>query len=98
MMYVLSGNAYDDTLLAKFESIYTDSGDHSSTMVSMSNHFPCESFFKCFSYLFDSFNVLQLVLNVEQGLPVLSEWLCFNRVTARIRQGFEVGPARFLFR
>jgi len=28
-----SGNASDDTLLAKFESIYTDSGDHSSTMV-----------------------------------------------------------------
>ncbi|KAF3321404.1 Outer envelope protein of [Carex littledalei] len=64
------GNPYDDTLLAKFESIYTDSGDYSSTM---------------------------LVLNVEQGLPVLPEWLCFNRVTARIRQGFDVGPARFLF-
>uniref|UniRef100_A0A0A9DCV1 Uncharacterized protein n=1 Tax=Arundo donax TaxID=35708 RepID=A0A0A9DCV1_ARUDO len=28
-----SGKAYDDTLLAKFESVYTDSGDHSSTMV-----------------------------------------------------------------
>ena len=28
-----SGHDYDDTLLAKFESIYTDSGDHSSTMV-----------------------------------------------------------------
>jgi uncharacterized membrane protein len=27
------GNAYDDTLLAKFESIYTDFGDHCSTMV-----------------------------------------------------------------
>jgi hypothetical protein len=28
-----SGHDYDDTLLAKFESVYTDSGDHSSTMV-----------------------------------------------------------------
>ncbi|XP_039788603.1 outer envelope protein 80, chloroplastic-like isoform X2 [Panicum virgatum] len=52
-----SGNASDDTLLAKFESIYTDSGDHSSTM---------------------------FVFNVEQGLPVLPEWLSFNRVTARL--------------
>ncbi|CAN6246794.1 unnamed protein product [Urochloa humidicola] len=64
-----SGNAYDDTLLGKFESIYTDSGDHSSTM---------------------------FVFNVEQGLPVLPEWLSFNRVTARLRQGYEIGPARLL--
>ncbi|OEL18632.1 Outer envelope protein 80, chloroplastic [Dichanthelium oligosanthes] len=64
-----SGNTYDDTLLAKFESIYTDSGDHSSTM---------------------------FVFNVEQGLPVLPEWLSFNRVTARLRQGYEIGPARLL--
>ncbi|XP_039788602.1 outer envelope protein 80, chloroplastic-like isoform X1 [Panicum virgatum] len=64
-----SGNASDDTLLAKFESIYTDSGDHSSTM---------------------------FVFNVEQGLPVLPEWLSFNRVTARLRQGYEIGPARLL--
>ncbi|XP_072966441.1 outer envelope protein 80, chloroplastic [Typha angustifolia] len=64
-----SGNAYDDTLLAKFESIYTDSADHSSTM---------------------------FVFSMEQGLPLLPEWLCFNRVTARVRQGYEVGPARFL--
>ena len=28
-----SGHDYDDTLLAKFESIYTYSGDHISTMV-----------------------------------------------------------------
>nr|CAB3445976.1 unnamed protein product [Digitaria exilis] len=64
-----SGNAYDDTLLAKFESVYTDSGDHSSTM---------------------------FVFNVEQGLPVVPEWLSFNRVTARLRQGYEIGPARLL--
>ncbi|KAG0492746.1 hypothetical protein HPP92_006144 [Vanilla planifolia] len=34
--------------------------------------------------------------NVEQGIPVLSDWLCFNRVTARARQSVEVGPLRFL--
>ncbi|AQK69636.1 Outer envelope protein 80 chloroplastic [Zea mays] len=64
-----SGHDYDDTLLAKFESIYTDSGDHSSTM---------------------------FVFNIEQGLPVLPEWLSFNRLTARLRQGYEIGPARLL--
>ncbi|GJM90510.1 hypothetical protein PR202_ga06797 [Eleusine coracana subsp. coracana] len=37
------------------------------------------------------------VFNVEQGLPVLPEWLSFNRVTARLRQGYEIGPARLLF-
>lgn len=30
-----SGKTHDDTLLAKFESIYTGSGDHGSTMVSL---------------------------------------------------------------
>ena len=64
-----SGNAYDDTLLAKLESVYTDSGDRSSTM---------------------------FVFNIEQGLPILPEWLSFNRVTARLRQGYEIGPARLL--
>ncbi|XP_020109745.1 outer envelope protein 80, chloroplastic [Ananas comosus] len=64
-----SGRAYDNTLIAKFESIYTDSSDHSSTM---------------------------FVFNVEQGLPFLPEWLCFNRATARVRQGYEIGPARLL--
>lgn len=37
-----------------------------------------------------------LVVNMEQGLPILPEWLCFNRVTARARQGVEVGPVRLL--
>ncbi|XP_066380343.1 outer envelope protein 80, chloroplastic-like [Miscanthus floridulus] len=64
-----SGHDYDDTLLAKFESIYTYSGDHISTM---------------------------FVFNIDQGLPVLPEWLSFNRVTARLRQGYEIGPARLL--
>ncbi|EOA20036.1 hypothetical protein CARUB_v10000309mg [Capsella rubella] len=35
--------------------------------------------------------------NMEQGLPVLPEWLCFNRVTARARKGIHIGPGRFLF-
>jgi outer membrane protein insertion porin family len=34
---------------------------------------------------------------MEQGLPVLPEWLCFNRVTGRARKGIHIGPARFLF-
>ncbi|XP_026658493.1 outer envelope protein 80, chloroplastic-like isoform X2 [Phoenix dactylifera] len=64
-----SGNAYDDMLIAKFESVYTDSSDHSSST---------------------------FAFNMEQGLPVLSEWLCFNRVSARARQGYKIGPARLL--
>ncbi|CAK9146734.1 unnamed protein product [Ilex paraguariensis] len=35
------------------------------------------------------------VFNIEQGLPVWSEWLVFNRVSARARKGFVIGPARF---
>ncbi|XP_059624987.1 outer envelope protein 80, chloroplastic [Cornus florida] len=65
-----SGNNHDDMLLAKFESVYTGSGDPGSSM---------------------------FVFNMEQGLPVLPDWLFFNRVNARSRKGFEVGPARFLF-
>lgn len=41
---------------------------------------------------------LQLVLNMEQGLPVLPEWLVFNRINARARKDLELGPARFLLR
>ncbi|ONH99301.1 hypothetical protein PRUPE_6G023900 [Prunus persica] len=37
-----------------------------------------------------------LVLNMEQGLPVLPEWLVFNRINARARKDLELGPARFL--
>ncbi|KAH7836831.1 hypothetical protein Vadar_006191 [Vaccinium darrowii] len=64
-----SGNTHDDTLLAKFECVYTGSGDPGSSM---------------------------FVFNMEQGLPILPEWLFFNRVNARARKGLEVGPARFL--
>ncbi|XP_050884047.1 outer envelope protein 80, chloroplastic [Lathyrus oleraceus] len=35
------------------------------------------------------------VLNMEQGLPVLPDWLSFTRVNARGRKGVEIGPARF---
>ena len=41
---------------------------------------------------------LQFVFNMEQGLPVLPEWLFFNRVNARARKGIEIGPARLLLR
>ncbi|KAF8396130.1 hypothetical protein HHK36_017742 [Tetracentron sinense] len=36
------------------------------------------------------------VFSMEQGLPVLPEWLFFNRVNARARKGVEIGPARLL--
>ncbi|KAG8389022.1 hypothetical protein BUALT_Bualt02G0186200 [Buddleja alternifolia] len=36
------------------------------------------------------------VFNMDQGIPVSPEWLVFNRVNSRARQGFVVGPARFL--
>ncbi|CAA2992254.1 outer envelope 80, chloroplastic-like [Olea europaea subsp. europaea] len=64
-----SGNNHDDMLLAKLETVYTSSGDPSSSM---------------------------LVFNMDQGIPVLPEWLIFNRVNARTRQGWVVGPARLL--
>lgn len=64
-----SGNTNDETLLAKFECVYTGSGDPGSSM---------------------------FVFNMEQGLPVLPEWLFFNRVNARARKGLDIGPARFL--
>ncbi|PIA54005.1 hypothetical protein AQUCO_00900525v1 [Aquilegia coerulea] len=58
-------------ILAKLESVYTDSGDHGSSM---------------------------LVLNMKQGLPVMPEWLGFNRVNGHARKGMELGPARILIR
>ncbi|KAK6937114.1 Bacterial surface antigen (D15) [Dillenia turbinata] len=64
-----SGKTHDDMLLAKFEGVYTGSGDHGSSV---------------------------LVFSVEQGLPVLPEWLSFNRVNARARKGVEFGPLSFL--
>ncbi|XP_068641814.1 outer envelope protein 80, chloroplastic isoform X2 [Aristolochia californica] len=36
------------------------------------------------------------VFNMEQGLPVFPEWLCFNRMTARARKGLEIGPGKLL--
>ncbi|XP_075520154.1 outer envelope protein 80, chloroplastic [Primulina tabacum] len=64
-----SGKTHDDMLLAKVETVYTRSGDPTSTM---------------------------LVVNMDQGIPASPEWLAFNRVNARARQGFFVGPACFL--
>ncbi|KAI4351321.1 hypothetical protein L6164_005696 [Bauhinia variegata] len=34
--------------------------------------------------------------NVEQGLPLLPEWLSFSRVNARARKGVEIGPTLLL--
>ncbi|KAL4591460.1 hypothetical protein LXL04_004426 [Taraxacum kok-saghyz] len=36
-----------------------------------------------------------LVVNMEQGLPVWSDWLVFNRVTGRARKGLVIGPTCF---
>ncbi|XP_022753573.1 outer envelope protein 80, chloroplastic-like isoform X2 [Durio zibethinus] len=66
-----SGKPYDNMLLAKFESVYTGSGDKGSSM---------------------------FAFNMDQGLPVMPEWLFFNRVNARASKGVEIGPARLLLR
>lgn len=44
------------------------------------------------------FFCLQFVANMEQGLPLFPEWLCFNRISSRARQGFELGPITFMLR
>ncbi|XP_047076562.1 outer envelope protein 80, chloroplastic-like [Lolium rigidum] len=36
------------------------------------------------------------VFNAEQGLPILPQWLRFNRVTSHLKQGYEIGPARLI--
>ncbi|CAM6046827.1 unnamed protein product [Sphagnum compactum] len=36
----------------------------------------------------------QLVFNTEQGLPLAKNWLFFNRINVRARQGLRVGPVR----
>lgn len=64
-----SGKAHDEMLLLKFESVYTGSGDQSSSM---------------------------FVFNMEQGIPVMPEWLNFNRVNARGRTGVGIGPVQLL--
>eukprot|EP00271_Cylindrocystis_brebissonii_P001837 TRINITY_DN1213_c0_g1_i1.p1 TRINITY_DN1213_c0_g1~~TRINITY_DN1213_c0_g1_i1.p1 ORF type:complete len:900 (+),score=147.38 TRINITY_DN1213_c0_g1_i1:214-2913(+) len=38
----------------------------------------------------------QLVTNLEQGVPVASDWLFFNRLTLRARRGFRFGPLRLI--
>ncbi|KAH0740533.1 hypothetical protein KY290_033576, partial [Solanum tuberosum] len=36
------------------------------------------------------------VFNMDQGLPVWSKWLVFNKVNARARKGLVLGPMRLL--
>ncbi|XP_075661302.1 outer envelope protein 39, chloroplastic-like isoform X2 [Castanea sativa] len=38
----------------------------------------------------------KFAVSMEQGLPVLVEWLSFNRVNALVRKGVEIDPARLL--
>ncbi|EFJ33009.1 hypothetical protein SELMODRAFT_84522 [Selaginella moellendorffii] len=40
----------------------------------------------------------QLVLNTEQGLPIAPDWLFFNRVNIRARQGVRIGQVRCITR
>lgn len=42
--------------------------------------------------------VLQLVFNTEQGLPIAADWLFFNRINVRARQGLRLGPFRCIAR
>lgn len=44
------------------------------------------------------FGLLQLKFNMEQGLPVLPDWLFFTRMNARARKDLEIGPAQLLLR
>ncbi|GBG89700.1 hypothetical protein CBR_g49553 [Chara braunii] len=64
-----SRKAYDDMLVAKLETVFTDSGENGSC---------------------------QLVFNTEQGLPIAPDWLFFNRINVRARQGLRMGPMRFI--
>lgn len=41
---------------------------------------------------------LQLVFNTEQGLPIAADWLFFNRINVRARQGLRLGPVRCIAR
>ncbi|TYH04593.1 hypothetical protein ES288_A08G019200v1 [Gossypium darwinii] len=38
------------------------------------------------------------IINMEQGLPVIPDWLYFNRVNARVSKSVKLGPARLLLR
>ncbi|XP_012472982.1 outer envelope protein 80, chloroplastic [Gossypium raimondii] len=38
------------------------------------------------------------IINMEQGLPVMPDWLYFNRVNARASKSVKLGPARLLLR
>ncbi|KAK9221004.1 hypothetical protein WN944_009428 [Citrus x changshan-huyou] len=69
VLFTGSGKTHDDRLIAKFESVYTGSGNHGSSM---------------------------FVFNMEQVLPVLPEWLFFNRVNAHARKGVDISHARLL--
>ncbi|CAI6009885.1 unnamed protein product [Closterium sp. NIES-65] len=64
-----SGRASDDMLIAKLETVYTDSGDNASS---------------------------QLVLSTEQAIPIAPDWLFFNRINARARNGFRIAHARLI--
>ncbi|KAI4382136.1 hypothetical protein MLD38_008135 [Melastoma candidum] len=40
--------------------------------------------------------ICQLALNVEQAVPLMTEWLFFSRVSGRARRGVELVPVRFI--
>ena len=49
-------------------------------------------------FLIMNWLVLQFVLNMEKGVPLLPKWLSFSRVNARAWTGVEIGPARLHLR
>lgn len=84
-------------MLAKLETVYTGSGDHGSSMVCSELNLVLQFKFNSLLLIMNCL-ILQFVLTMEQGLPLLPEWLSFTRVNARARKGVEIGPARLHLR
>lgn len=59
---VYSGKSHDDTLIAKFETVYTGSGDHGSSMVSTLN-----SLHSCFSMRLTLISVVVFAVCIQYG-------------------------------
>ncbi|KAF9619427.1 hypothetical protein IFM89_007002 [Coptis chinensis] len=47
-------------------------------------------------YDFGTHGPSNILFNMEQGLPIMPSWLCFNKVNARARKEIELGFARLV--
>ncbi|KAL8159048.1 hypothetical protein V2J09_000585 [Rumex salicifolius] len=65
-----SGNAYDSMVVLKQETRYANANHNCFTRVTFPNYPCCLVLIQCF---------FQLNVQIEQGIPVLSKWLIFNR-------------------